>query len=129
MKEGWMKNDEGWRLNDEEWRLNDEGWWFVAVEGFWFMTDEQTIRRMDICDCRAAFATENLELTGLQIFLTFHNWQCPVDRWINEGACGHLGFNEGARGHLGYALIFIIFYSNIPETAGQIKYEEMQRII
>ena len=34
MKEGWMKNDEGWRLNDE-------GWWFLAVKGFWFMTDRQ----------------------------------------------------------------------------------------
>ena len=42
MMEGWMKNDEGWMKNDEGWRLNDEGWWFLAVEGFWFMTDKQT---------------------------------------------------------------------------------------
>ena len=37
--EGWMENDEGWMNNDEGWKLNDEGWWFLAVEGFWFMTD------------------------------------------------------------------------------------------
>ena len=53
MKEGWMKNDEGWKMNDE-------GWWFQAVEGFRFMTNEQTDGRTDICDCRVAFATENL---------------------------------------------------------------------
>ena len=63
MKEGWMKNDAGWMKNDEGWRLNDEGWGFLAVEGFWFMTDERTNKRTngrtDICDCRVAFATEN----------------------------------------------------------------------
>ena len=50
MKEGWMKNDEGWRWNDEGLR-------FLAVEGFWFMTDKRT----DICECRVAFATEKLK--------------------------------------------------------------------
>ena len=71
MKEGWMKNDEGWMKNDkvwmkndkvwmkndEGWKMNDEGWWFQAVEGFCFMTDWQTD---NICDCRVAFATENV---------------------------------------------------------------------
>ena len=42
MKEDWMKNEEGWMKNDEGLRVNDEGWWFLAVEGFWFTTDEQT---------------------------------------------------------------------------------------
>ena len=58
MKEGWMKNDVEWMKNDEGWRLNYEGWWFLAVEGFWFMTDERTDERTDICECRVAFATE-----------------------------------------------------------------------
>ena len=39
MKEGWMKNDQGWRMNDE-------GWWFQAVEGFLWLTDEQTDRHL-----------------------------------------------------------------------------------
>ena len=51
-----MKNDEGWMKNDEGWRMNDEGWWFQAVEGFWGQTDERT----DICECRVAFASENI---------------------------------------------------------------------
>ena len=54
-----MKSDEGWMKNDERWRMNDAVWWFQAVEGFWFMTDGQTNKRTDICDCRVAFATEN----------------------------------------------------------------------
>ena len=70
------KNFEIWVLQDYEyfpmdglqsWSMNfiyeqvlqvskgDEGWWFLAVEGFWFMTDKQT----DICECRVTFATEN----------------------------------------------------------------------
>ena len=61
MKEGWMKCDEGWMKNDERWRINDAVWWFQAVEGFWFMTDRQTDKRTDICDCRVAFATEKGE--------------------------------------------------------------------
>ena len=44
--------------------MNDEGWWFQAVEGFWFMTDERTNGRTDICDCRVAFATESLPILG-----------------------------------------------------------------
>ena len=55
-----MKNDEGWMKNDEGWRKNDEGWWFQAVEGFWFMTDRRTNKWTDNCDCRVAFATENI---------------------------------------------------------------------
>ena len=51
MKKGWMKNDEGWMMNDE-------GSWFLAAEGFWFMTDKRTDKRTDICECRVAFATE-----------------------------------------------------------------------
>ena len=54
--ERWMKNDERWMKNDEGWRLNDEGWWFQAVMGFCWLTD----RRTDICECRVAFATENI---------------------------------------------------------------------
>ena len=42
--------------------MNDEGWWFLAVEGFWFMTDKQTDGQtdgqMDICECRVTFVTE-----------------------------------------------------------------------
>ena len=60
MKEKWMKNDAGWMKKDEGWRFNDEGWWFLAVEGFWFMTDERTNERTDICECRVAFATEKV---------------------------------------------------------------------
>ena len=30
--------------------------------GFWFMTDEQTDKQTDICECTVAFATENLPL-------------------------------------------------------------------
>ena len=56
MKEGWMKNDEGWMKNYEGWKMNDEEWWFQAVEGFCFLTDGRT----DICNCRIAFATENV---------------------------------------------------------------------
>ena len=39
------------------------------------MTDEQTIRRMDICDCRAAFATEiwNLQVYRFSLLFTIDN--------------------------------------------------------
>ena len=73
MKEGWIKNAEGWWriMKDDEgwWRMvkGDHGWWrimkddwFQVVLGFWFMTDERTNGRTDICECRVAFATENL---------------------------------------------------------------------
>ena len=44
------------KMKDESRMMKkDEGWWFLAVDGFWFMTDEQT----DICECRVAFTTEN----------------------------------------------------------------------
>ena len=41
--------------NDVERMKNDAGWWIQAVEGF-LTADKQT----DICECRVAFATENL---------------------------------------------------------------------
>ena len=47
----------------DEWRMmNVEGWWFQAVEGF---CDGQTNKQTDICECRVAFATENIGLTYL----------------------------------------------------------------
>ena len=57
MKEGWMKNDEGWMKNDK--RMNEE-WWRMMISSWWGVlhTDRQTDRRMDICDCGVAFATE-----------------------------------------------------------------------
>ena len=60
----YLSNDESWMIKVEWWKLKDEGWkdWFLAVWGFWFMTDERTDERTDICDCRVAFATENFLL-------------------------------------------------------------------
>ena len=60
MKEGWIKNDEERIKDDKGWMMNDEGWWCQAVEGFCRQTDRQTNERTDICDCRVAFATENV---------------------------------------------------------------------
>ena len=76
MKEGWMKNE--WRMNGgwmkDEWRMN-EGWmkdeWEMMKDEGWMMKDEGlkllrgfasrlTDERTDICECRVAFATENL---------------------------------------------------------------------
>ena len=57
MKEGWwrmMKDDEGWMK--DEWRMmKDDD--FKLLRGF---ASEQTDRRTDICECRVAFATENI---------------------------------------------------------------------
>ena len=64
MMAGWMKNDEGWMKNNEGWKMNDEGGWFQAVEGFCRLTDKQMDRRMDICDCRVAFMTQNLTIVS-----------------------------------------------------------------
>ena len=73
--EGWMKSDEGWMKNDERWRMNDAVWWFQAVEGFWLMTDGRTNERTDICDCRVAFATENIFYRSLDIlYLHFYSF-------------------------------------------------------
>ena len=49
---------EWWRMNEEDegCRMNDKGWWFQAIEGFLWLTN----RRTDICECRVAFATENV---------------------------------------------------------------------
>ena len=65
MKEGWMKNDEGWMKNDEWWMKNDEGWRMMISScwGILWLID----RRMDICECRVAFATENLHYIQLRI--------------------------------------------------------------
>ena len=42
----WRKDE--WRMkNDEGWRFYYEGWWFLAVEGFLFMTDERTNKRTE----------------------------------------------------------------------------------
>ena len=57
------------KMKDESRMMKkDEGWWFLAVDGFWFMTDEQT----DICECRVAFATEkSVHFLGKENFLKF----------------------------------------------------------
>ena len=75
MKEGWMKIDEGWMKNDEGWRLNDEGWWFLAVEGFWFMTDEPMNKWT--FECRVAFATEKQDYKSQ---LVLKKWIKSVDK-------------------------------------------------
>ena len=62
MKDEWrMKNDEEWRMMMDEWMKNDEGW-IMMISSCWgvLLTDGQTEKRTDICDCRVDFATENL---------------------------------------------------------------------
>ena len=55
-----MKNDE-WIMMKDEWRMmKDKRWWFQDVEGFCFKTDGRIDGRTDICNCKVAFATENL---------------------------------------------------------------------
>ena len=41
-----MKDDEGWLISS----------WFGVL-----LSDEQTDKQTDICDCRVAFATENIK--------------------------------------------------------------------
>ena len=60
--EGWMKNDEGWMKIDEGWMKNDD---FKLLRGF---DNGRTKRQTDICDCRVAFATENLVYLFSDIF-------------------------------------------------------------
>ena len=49
MKDEWkMMKDEGWRMKDDDFKL---------LRGF---ADWQTNKRTDICECRVAFATENM---------------------------------------------------------------------
>ena len=55
-----MNNDEGWMNNDEGWRMNDDD--FKLFRGF---ADWQT----DICDCRAAFVSEQSLILGFTSFL------------------------------------------------------------
>ena len=45
-----MKNDEGCMMKDDDFKL---------LRGF---ADLQTDKRTDICDCKVAFATENINL-------------------------------------------------------------------
>ena len=67
-----MKNDEGWMkdewemMKDEGCVMKDEG--FKLLRGFasW-QTDWRTNKRMDICECRVAFATENQITTHVLI--------------------------------------------------------------
>ena len=59
-----MIKDE-WTMMKDEWTMmNDERWWFQAVEGFCFKTDEWMDEQTDICNCRVAFATENVPIGG-----------------------------------------------------------------
>ena len=65
MKEGWLKNDEGWMKN-ELWGMMISSYWGVLV----------TDRITDICECRVAFATENVfppftlkQINEIQLFL------------------------------------------------------------
>ena len=82
MKEGWMKNDKQWMKNEwrmikdewsmikDEWRMikdecrmmKDESWgMMISICRGVLQTTKWTDRQTDnICDCRAAFATENL---------------------------------------------------------------------
>ena len=57
MKEAWIKSDEGWTKNEEGWMMNDDD--FKLLKGFAL---GRTKKRTDICDCRVAFATENLSI-------------------------------------------------------------------
>ena len=59
----WMKNDKVWMKHDEGWKINDEDDDFKLLKGFaLWQTD-------NICDCRVAFATENLMTIYLKHFL------------------------------------------------------------
>ena len=68
--EGWRMKDEGWRMKDEGWSMKHEGWWFQAVEGFCRQTDKRTNKRTDICDCRVAFATENIDTENITLWVS-----------------------------------------------------------
>ena len=56
--EGWKMKDEGRKMKDEGWKIKDEGW-KMKNEG-WRGFCRQMDGRTDICDCRIAFATENI---------------------------------------------------------------------
>ena len=58
-----MKNDEGW-MKDEWGMMKDEGWMmkdeeFKLLRGF---ASWRIDKQMDICECRVAFATENMTI-------------------------------------------------------------------
>ena len=61
MKGEWrMINDEGRMTKDEWWMMKDDD--FKLLRGFADeRTDGRTDERTDICDCRVAFATENIQ--------------------------------------------------------------------
>ena len=44
-------------MNEEWWRLKDDD--FKLLRGFW-LTDGQTNKQTDICECRVAFVTEKM---------------------------------------------------------------------
>ena len=58
MKDEWrmIKNDEGWMKNYEGWRIKDDD--LKLLRGF---ASERTDGLTDICECRVAFATENVK--------------------------------------------------------------------
>ena len=86
MKKRWMKNNEGWLKNDGGWKMNDEGWWFQAVEeGFCFKTDRQTNEWTDICNCRVAFAPENIQKYKIRpssIFVIVEIFACQFSTYF-----------------------------------------------
>ena len=77
MKEGWMKNIEGWRMSGE-------GWWFQAAEGFLWLTDGQTNKQIDICECRVAFATEKSNTLNIDYSTYDYPWWLLSKDLINR---------------------------------------------
>jgi len=75
----WKKDDEGW------WRMmkDDEGWWNMMKDDEWWLISSWfgvslSDRRTDICDCRVAFATENLTMIyilALPSFILVITWE------------------------------------------------------
>ena len=65
-------NEEWWRVNEEWWRIN-EGWLRMMISSCWgvLQTDRGTDEQTDICNCRVAFATENLK-KKIEICLHFN---------------------------------------------------------
>ena len=63
MNEGWMKNDEEWMIKDDI-----SSCWGVLTY------DRRMDERMDIFDCRVAFATEKTEKSDKEnnIFICCH---------------------------------------------------------
>ena len=53
-----MINEEWWMLKDEWWKMMISSCWGVSVTDR--QMNKQTNEHTDICECRVAFATENL---------------------------------------------------------------------